>query len=140
MNKQKGFTLIELMIVVAIIGILAAVAIPSYQNYTRRAAYTEVLTAMSAVKTSIGVCLSQAALVTECDSFVKIGMPAPVGAGAVNNITITAGTAAINATPNPVRGIAAGDTCTLAPVNFIANQPVVWTYSGVCLTNGYAKN
>lgn len=53
MTKQAGFTLIELMIVVAIIGILAAVAIPSYQDYTARAQVSEAMTLTSGVKTPL---------------------------------------------------------------------------------------
>ena len=53
MNVQKGFTLIELMIVVAIIGILAAVAIPAYQDYTKRAKVTEGLSLAASAKTSV---------------------------------------------------------------------------------------
>jgi type IV pilus assembly protein PilA len=52
-SMQKGFTLIELMIVVAIIGILAAVALPAYQDYTVRAKMTEVILAASGCRTSI---------------------------------------------------------------------------------------
>ena len=52
-RKQQGFTLIELMIVVAIIGILAAIALPAYQNYTARAQVTEVILAASSARTDI---------------------------------------------------------------------------------------
>lgn len=57
LNKNnQGFTLIELMIVVAIIGILAAIALPAYQNYTDKAKYTEIVQAASAYKTALEVC------------------------------------------------------------------------------------
>lgn len=53
MNAQKGFTLIELMIVVAIIGILAAIALPAYQDYTNRAKVSEIVLAASSARTCV---------------------------------------------------------------------------------------
>lgn len=56
MNAQKGFTLIELMIVVAIIGILAAIAIPQYQNYIAKSQVSRVMSELSGLKTSVETC------------------------------------------------------------------------------------
>ena len=66
---QQGFTLIELMIVVAIIGILAAVAIPQYQDYTIKAKVANALTSLGALRTAVGVCAQEAGgSLTDCDT------------------------------------------------------------------------
>lgn len=65
---QQGFTLIELMIVVAIIGILAAVAIPQYQDYTIKAKIANALTAVDSLKTAVALCAQEAGgVLTSCD-------------------------------------------------------------------------
>ena len=71
---QQGFTLIELMIVVAIIGILAAVAIPAYQDYTLRAKMSEVVGFGAAAKTSVSECMLSATDETDCNTNGKVGM------------------------------------------------------------------
>jgi type IV pilus assembly protein PilA len=68
-QMQKGFTLIELMIVVAIIGILAAVAIPAYQDYTVKAKLSNAMAAVGSVKTAVVVCAQEnGGVLTSCDT------------------------------------------------------------------------
>ncbi|MFH6564041.1 prepilin-type N-terminal cleavage/methylation domain-containing protein, partial [Aeromonas caviae] len=56
MKRQSGFTLIELMIVVAIVAILAAIALPAYQNYTNKARFTQAISSAGGIKTEAEVC------------------------------------------------------------------------------------
>jgi len=65
-NNQKGFTLIELMIVIAIIGILAALALPAYQTYAKKAKFSEVVMATTAVKSAIDLCYQTTGNLEQC--------------------------------------------------------------------------
>lgn len=98
-KMQKGFTLIELMIVVAIIGILAAVALPAYQDYTKRAKVTEIILAASSCRTSIsevyqtGTASTVAPNGWGCESASQTSKyVASVVTDANGKITVTAGT------------------------------------------------
>ena len=105
---QKGFTLIELMIVVAIIGILAAVALPAYQDYTVRAKVTEGLSLAASAKTAVSENAANGA------AFAS-GWTAPSSTTSVSSVAIDSGTGAITITYNTT--IASGGTLTLTPVD-----------------------
>lgn len=105
MNKTNGFTLIELMIVIAIIGILASVAVPQYQNYTAKSRFSEVVLSTTKFKTAVDVCAATIGSIpsdgscttTGQNGIPQVNLPAQsevanitVSSTGLNNATITA--------------------------------------------------
>ncbi|MFN7098019.1 MAG: prepilin-type N-terminal cleavage/methylation domain-containing protein [Gammaproteobacteria bacterium] len=128
-TRQQGFTLIELMITIAIVGILAAIAIPSYIGYTNRARFSEVVTAAASLKSAVAACAqANAGTLTSCDGGAQ-GIPTPVAGGNVATLTVTDGV--INATGSAAVG---GSTYILTPT--YTNGVVTWTVTGTCLAAG----
>ncbi|WP_116381986.1 pilin [Cupriavidus taiwanensis] len=122
---QKGFTLIELMIVVAIVGILAAIAIPQYQDYVTRSRWSENITSVAALKMAVAQCLQEnGGVLASCDTVARL--TATVGYPGIQNppngaVALTPATAAI-----VITGAAALPACTVTMAPVVGTNAVTW--------------
>ncbi|RME34890.1 MAG: prepilin-type N-terminal cleavage/methylation domain-containing protein, partial [Gammaproteobacteria bacterium] len=137
MNKvQQGFTLIELMIVVAIIGILAAVAIPAYQDYTVRAKVTEGLSLASAAKTGVSEWFATNGNFPSANASVGLPTAASITGNSVRSVSIgNNGVITVTFAGTGLPTSVAGDTILLTPTN--NNGAVAWSCTGGTLDSKY---
>ena len=133
-TAQKGFTLIELMIVIAIIGILAAIAIPAYQTYTKKARFSEVVLAASSVKGNVDVCFQTrgAGDLTKCSTAGQVGANL-AGASAGTNV---ASVAIITGSAVSATGTGAVDSATYVLTPTASNGTLIWAQTGTCIEKG----
>jgi len=149
---QQGFTLIELMIVVAIIGILAAIAIPAYQTYTAKAKFSEVVLATAGVKSAVEVCAQSVGTPTALsDGSCDAGSAVPDAAGVTAALTQAQATATAGTTHLGAITYAAGVLTATAGGTSFPNQEtyilngtfnngmVTWVKdpASTCVTQGY---
>ena len=133
-KHATGFTLIELMIVIAIIGILVSVALPLYGNFTKRAKFSEVIATSLPVKKALEVCLQAKFSPDKCNTWDKIGVTSNqvTTAKLVDSASIDATTAALTVVGHATE--LNGATYIITPTYDGTLNTITWTFTGTCKT------
>ena len=140
-KMQKGFTLIELMIVVAIIGILASFALPAYSTYTNKAKFAETIVALGAVKSAVDICYQTEGSLTDCDTAAKLNVVlADMSAGIyVTSVALSGTTAKVTGTSTLDDGAStpAAYTAIMTPTPTTAGGTLTWAMTGTGCAKGW---
>lgn len=138
--KEKGFTLIELMIVIAIIGVLASISTQMMATYTKRSKFSEIVLAAVPVKRAIENCIQVNFNTSSCDTWEKIGVTQnqiTTTSDLIASVTIANSSAVLTFVGHPVELNSA--TYILTP-NFNNNTNILsWDYTGSCKTNSATR-
>ena len=134
---SKAFSLLELLLVVALIGILAAFAVPTYKTYLQKTRFMEVVQHSHAIRVAQSACLLQAGdSISACDTFAELAVPKPSNSANTQAIELTVNTGMITGTGTPAAG---SHTFTLTP-SINDDGLLTYTPGGSCLNVGFCRS
>lgn len=120
MNTERGFTLVELMIVIAIVAILASIGVPAYQGYLQKAAMTDMLQSLEPYQTAVNLCALENSSVTPCNAGSQ-GITVARGSRYVSNLSVTQGVISLTG-QSALQGL----HVTLIPYWDSGSSSVIW--------------